>query len=65
MSDANLSKNELCLKIKKQLPDFHIFESEIAEDLDKRDYIVSNAKIEAVGFNPQFSLEMGIEELIK
>ena len=36
------------------------FESEIAEDLDKRDYIVSNAKIEAVGFNPQFSLEMGI-----
>ena len=47
LSNANLSKMELCKKIKNHLNDFHIFESEIAKDPDKRDYIVSNEKIEA------------------
>jgi nucleoside-diphosphate-sugar epimerase len=64
LSDANLSKMELCLKIKEHLPDFHIMESEIGQDPDKRDYIVSNAKVESLGFKPQFSLDMGIQELI-
>lgn len=65
LSDANLSKMELCKKIKTHLPNFHIFESEIAEDLDKRDYIVSNEKIEATGWKPKFSIDDGIKELIK
>jgi nucleoside-diphosphate-sugar epimerase len=65
LSDANLSKMELCQKIKEYLPDFHVFESEIGKDPDKRDYIVSNAKIEALGWKPQFSLDDGIQELIK
>jgi len=65
LSDANLSKMELCEKIKRHLPDFHIFESEIAEDPDKRDYIVSNEKIEKTGWQPQFSIDDGIKELIK
>lgn len=65
LSDANLSKRELCEKIKAQLPDFRILESEVGEDPDKRDYIVSNAKIEAAGWKPQFSLDDGIRELIK
>lgn len=65
LSDANLSKMELCLAIQKRLPDFHIFESEIGKDPDKRDYIVSNEKIEATGWRPQFSLDDGIRELIK
>jgi len=65
LSDANLSKMELCKKIKTHLPNFHIFESEIAEDLDKRDYIVSNEKIEATGWKPEFSIDDGIKELIK
>jgi nucleoside-diphosphate-sugar epimerase len=65
LSDANLSKMELCMKIKQHLPDFHIFESDIGEDPDKRDYIVSNAKIESLGFRPQYSLDMGIKELIR
>ncbi len=65
LSNANLSKRELCNKIKEYLPDFHIYESEIGEDPDKRDYIVSNKKIEATGWKPSFSLDDGIQELIK
>ncbi|MBI4845319.1 MAG: NAD(P)-dependent oxidoreductase [Candidatus Omnitrophica bacterium] len=65
LSDANLSKWELCEEIKKQVPDFYFVEAEVGEDPDKRDYIVSNEKIEKTGFNPDFSLKRGIEELIK
>lgn len=65
LSDAILSKMELCQEIKKLVPDFHIFESEIEEDPDKRDYIVSNEKIERTGFKPAYSLQMGIAELVK
>lgn len=65
LSNANLSKRELCEKIKEQVPDFHIFESEIGKDPDKRDYIVSNAKIENTGWKPQFTIDDGIKELIK
>jgi len=65
LSDANLSKIELCEVIKKQVPDFTIIEAEIGKDPDQRNYIVSNDKIEATGFRSQFSLDMGIKELIK
>ena len=65
LSDANLSKLELCKKIKKHLPDFVYLEATVGEDTDKRDYIVSNEKIEKTGFKPEFSLDMGIKELIK
>lgn len=65
LSDANLSKLELCIKIKEQVPDFVYLESPVGEDPDKRDYIVSNEKIEKTGFKPIYSLEMGIKELIK
>jgi len=65
MSDANLSKWELCEEIKRQIPDFYFIEAEVGEDPDKRNYIVSNAKIEATGFQPEVSLQDGIAELIK
>jgi len=65
LSDANLSKAELCAEIKKQLPDFVYIESAIGKDPDKRNYIVSNEKIEKTGFKPQVSLEAAIRELIK
>jgi nucleoside-diphosphate-sugar epimerase len=65
LSDANLSKLELCQEIKKQVPDFYFVEATIGEDPDKRDYIVSNAKIEKTGFKPDVSLPDGIAELIK
>ncbi len=65
LSDANLSKLELCVRIKEQVHDFVYLESPVGEDPDKRDYIVSNEKIEKTGFKPIYSLEMGIKELIK
>jgi len=65
LSDANLSKWELCQEIKKQLPAFYFVEAAVGEDPDKRDYIVSNARIEAAGFKPDVSLQTGIAELIK
>lgn len=65
LSDCNISKRELCEEIKKVIPDFYIVESPIGEDPDKRDYIVSNTKIEATGFRPKISLNEGIRELAK
>lgn len=65
LSDANLSKMELCEEIKKQIQSFYFVEAEVGEDPDKRDYIVSNEKIEKTGFKPQVSLQEGIAELIK
>jgi nucleoside-diphosphate-sugar epimerase len=65
LSDANLSKLELCAEIKKQLPGFCFLEAPIGEDPDKRDYIVSNAKLEKTGFRPRYTLADGIRELIK
>ncbi|MDP3791566.1 MAG: NAD(P)-dependent oxidoreductase [Candidatus Omnitrophota bacterium] len=65
LSDANLSKLELCAKIKEHIPDFVYMESQVGQDPDKRDYIVSNEKIEKAGFKPVHSLDMGIRELIK
>lgn len=65
LSSANLSKKELCEKIKEFLPNFHIFNSEIGEDIDKRNYIVSNSKIEGTGYKTIYNLDEGIIELIK
>ena len=65
LSDANLSKLELCQEIKKQVPDFTILEAKVGKDPDQRDYIVSNEKIEKTGYKPQVSLQRGIAELIK
>lgn len=65
LSDANLSKLELCCRIKQYLPGFVFLEAPIGEDPDKRDYIVSNEKIERGGFRPAFTLDDGIRELIK
>jgi nucleoside-diphosphate-sugar epimerase len=65
LSDANLSKAELCERIRAQVPDFVYLEAPIGEDVDKRDYIVSNTRIEAAGYRPAYSLDDGIRELIK
>ena len=65
LSSANLSKRQLAEKIKEVVPDLVIIESEIGTDPDKRDYIVSNEKLEATGWTPKYSLEDGLIELSK
>jgi nucleoside-diphosphate-sugar epimerase len=65
LSGANLSKLELCECIQKIVPSFIYLEAPVGEDPDKRDYIVSNDKLEATGWTPDWSLERGIHELVK
>jgi len=65
LSSANLSKLELCAKIKEHIPSFVYMEAPIGEDPDKRDYVVSNERLEATGWRPKYTLDDGIEELIK
>ena len=52
-------------KIKEYVPNFAITYSDYYSDPDKRDYIVSNALLESCGWKPRYTLEKGIEELIK
>ena len=65
LSSANVSKLELCEIIKKQIPNFTIVEGDIKKDPDQRNYIVSNEKLEATGWAPYYTLDNGVEELIK
>jgi nucleoside-diphosphate-sugar epimerase len=65
LSDANLSKWELCEEIKKHVPEFYFTAADVGEDPDKRNYVVSNARIEATGYRPTFDLDQGIRELVK
>jgi nucleoside-diphosphate-sugar epimerase len=64
LSDANLSKLDLANKVKEYIPKFNIIESNIGEDPDKRNYIISNKKIESTGFNLTYDLDYGILELM-
>jgi nucleoside-diphosphate-sugar epimerase len=64
LSSANLSKLELCERIRAHVPQFVCLEAPIGEDPDKRDYIVSNEKLERTGWMPDWSLDDGIGELI-
>jgi nucleoside-diphosphate-sugar epimerase len=65
LSDANLTKRQLCERIKLRVPEFTFMEAETGKDVDQRDYLVSNARLEATGFKPSYSLDDGIVELIK
>jgi nucleoside-diphosphate-sugar epimerase len=65
LSSANLTKRQLAEKIQEYVPKLYIHSAEIGEDPDKRDYIVSNEKIESLGWRADYSLDDGIQELIK
>jgi len=65
LDDANLSKIELCKVIKEVIPSFVFFEAPIGEDPDKRDYLVSNARILQTGYQPDWPISRGIRELMK
>lgn len=65
LDNANLSKEELALKIKEHIPEFFVHFSEIGSDPDKRNYIVSNQRLREAGFEARHTLDDGIRELIK
>ena len=65
LDSANLSKEELAMKIKEAVPSFYIHFSEVGSDPDRRDYIVSNQRLREAGFQAQRSLDDGIKELLK
>ncbi len=65
LSEANMTKMQLCEAIKKHVPQFTIMEATIGEDPDKRDYVVSTAKLEKMGWKAEHNLDRGILELLK
>jgi nucleoside-diphosphate-sugar epimerase len=65
LDDANLSKEELALKVKEHVPGFYLHFSEVGSDPDKRNYIVSNQRLREAGFQARRSLDDGIRELLK
>jgi nucleoside-diphosphate-sugar epimerase len=64
LSDANLSKLELAQSVKKYIKNFVIKEDDYKTDFDNRDYIVSNEKLESLGWKPKYTIDDGINELI-
>ena len=64
LSTANLSKLELAETIKKYIPSLVIKQDDFKEDFDKRNYIVSNDKLEALGWKPIYDLDYGIKQLM-
>lgn len=65
LSEANISKIDLCREIQRIIPSFTYLEAPLGKDPDQRNYIVSNQKIEDTGFTPTVSLQSGLLELIK
>jgi nucleoside-diphosphate-sugar epimerase len=65
LSDANVSKKQLCEEIQRIIPEFVFLDAPFGKDPDQRNYIVSNEKIEKTGFKAKISLQEGITELIK
>jgi nucleoside-diphosphate-sugar epimerase len=65
LSSANLTKRQLAEKIRTYVPELQLISAAVGEDPDKRDYLVSNAKIESLGWSPDYTLDDGIQELLK
>ena len=65
LSEANVSKRELCQRIQAQLPEFVFLDAPVGKDPDQRNYVVSNEKLERTGFRTSVGLDAGIAELIK
>jgi nucleoside-diphosphate-sugar epimerase len=63
LSSANITKIQLAKKIKKKIKNTKILVNRSKSDPDKRDYFVSNKKIEKAGFEAKITIEDGIVEL--
>ena len=64
LTSANMSKLQLAQKIKEFVPNLVIIEEQFKEDFDKRNYVVSNEKLESTGWSCDFSLDRGVQELL-
>lgn len=65
LDSANLSKEELARLVKKHVPNFYLHFAPIGQDPDKRNYIVSSARLRQAGFEATRPLDQGIQELLK
>ncbi len=65
LDSANVSKEELALRVKAHVPNFYLHFAAIGQDPDKRNYIVSSSRLKDAGFEARRSLDDGIRELIK
>jgi len=65
LTSANMSKLQLAQKVKEYVPNLVIIEEQFKEDFDKRNYVVSNEKLEKTGWFCDYSLDAGIQELLK
>tara|TARA_B100000989_G_scaffold298895_1_gene290829 strand:- start:19541 stop:20473 length:933 start_codon:yes stop_codon:yes gene_type:complete len=65
LSNANITKIQLAKKIKGYHKSTKVTVIKNRKDPDKRDYFVSNKKIEKKGFRAKISLDNGIKEMIK
>ena len=61
----NLTKMDVARCIEKCVEGCKITESQDGEDLDKRDYEVSYAKIRKLGYKIEHDVEYGLKEMIK
>lgn len=65
LSSANCNKLQLAEKIKEYVPELVIVQNEFKKDFDQRNYMVSNKKLESLGWSPKYSLDDGIQELLQ
>ena len=65
LDEANLSKEELALKVQRHVPRCHVHFAAVGTDPDQRNYIVSNQRLREAGFVAARSLDQGIEELVR
>jgi nucleoside-diphosphate-sugar epimerase len=59
----NLTKMDVCRTIQQIIPGVEIEDSSTGEDPDRRDYLVSYARIRALGFRTTITISDGVREL--
>ena len=63
-NSMNYTKREIAKIIQKYV-DYYLYEADVGEDLDKRDYEVSYEKINNLGFTSKIDIYQGVQELVK
>ena len=63
-TSMNMTKLDLCEAIVKVMPAFDWFFMDHRDDPDKRDYAVSNERLEAAGWKATYGAQEGIEQVL-